>query len=151
MKQAKDGFIRILALCLIISLIVPVAANGAVVEPALPMTSLYIDECTSTISAVGFGRLQINFNVTGTDIMDEIGVRSIEVYESADNVNWTYKQTYSHETYFAMMAQDTLRCGSNVSYQGIPGRYYKAYVCFWAEKNGLEDTRYIWTDVKRAA
>lgn len=31
-----------------------------------------------------------------------------------------------------------------VSYQGIAGKYYKAYVCIWAGKNGSGDTRYMW-------
>lgn len=150
MKRMKYSFIKIIALCLVLSMVAPVVANGAIVEPALPMASLYIDEYSATISAMGFGRVCIDFDIWGTGIMDEIGARSIEVYESSDNVNWTYKQTYSCESYLSMMAEDATHCIYNVSYQGVPGRYYKAYICFWSGKNGGGDNRYMWTNVKRA-
>lgn len=150
MKQTKNSFIRLFALCLVISLIAPVAANGAAIEPALPMASQYIDDGNATISAVGFGRVEIVFEAVGTDIMDKIGVRSIEIYESPDNVNWTYVRTISCDTYLSMIAENAIRCRSSVFHQGVPGRYYKAYLCFWAEKNGRDETQYKWTSEKRA-
>jgi hypothetical protein len=38
----------------------------------------------------------------------------------------------------------------HVEYSGTIGRYYKAYVCVWAGKNGDGDTRYFWTPSEKA-
>ena len=82
--------------------------------------------------------------------MDEIGVLSIKLYESTDNSTWTRVKTYSYENYSSMLAYDDYVHSSCVSYQGVAGRYYKAYVCIWAGKNGGGDTRYMWTSSKKA-
>ena len=40
-------------------------------------------------------------------------------------------------------------CVDHVDYEGVPGRYYKAYVGIWAGPEDGGDTRYIWTPVER--
>lgn len=82
--------------------------------------------------------------------MDEIGVLSILLYESSDKTNWRHVKTYSHENYASMLIEDDWAHSSYVSYNGTAGKYYKAYVCIWAGKNGSGDTRYMWTPVERA-
>ena len=76
--------------------------------------------------------------------MDEIGVLSIKLYESSDNSTWARVKTFSYENYSTMLAEDDYYHCSYVSYQGTAGKYYKAYVCIWAGKNGSGDTRYMW-------
>lgn len=49
-----------------------------------------------------------------------------------------------------MLGHDAIHYSSHVDYQGIAGRYYKAYVTIWAGKDGGGDTRYFWTSVKTA-
>lgn len=150
MKQAKSGLIKIIALFLVFSLTVPVAANAATAEPVIPMASYYIDVYNSYVCVMGFGRIEVWFDVMGTGDMDEIGALSIMVYESTDNMTWKHVKSYLHETYSTMLIEDDFFHCSSVSYQGVPGRYYKAYVCIWAGKNGGGDSRYMWTSVKQA-
>ena len=76
--------------------------------------------------------------------MDEIGVLSVVLYESSDNSNWTRVKTYSYEDYSSMLRYDNYVHTSHVSYNGSSSKYYKAYVCIWAGKNGSGDTRYMW-------
>ena len=90
------------------------------------------------------------FNVMGTGTMDEIGVLSIMLYESTNQSTWTRVKTYSHENYASMLEENDYYHCSYVSYQGTAGKYYKAYVCIWAGKDGSGDTRYMWTSVERA-
>jgi len=45
---------------------------------------------------------------------------------------------------YGMLAYDDYYHSSHVSYQGVSTRQYKAYICFWAGKNGSGDTRYMW-------
>lgn len=151
MKQTKYGLIKVIALFLVLSLTVPVAANAATVEPVTPMASYYIDVYSAYVASVGFGRIEVWFDVMGTGDMDEIGALSIQVYESTDNTNWKLVQTFLHDTYTSMLEENNYFHISSVSHQGVPGRYYKAYVCVWAGKNGGGDSRYIWTSAKKAS
>lgn len=144
MKQARTILFRCIILCLIFTLIIPATANAATVDPVMPMASYYLDSYNTYICDMGSGNLQIWFNVMGTGDMDEIGTLSILLFESSDNINWTRVKTYSHENYSSMLAYDDWYHASYVSYQGIAGKYYKAYVCIWAGKNGAGDTRYMW-------
>ena len=118
-------------------------------ETAQPYASDYLDSYNTYICAMGSGRIEIWFSVTGDNYMDDIGVLSIRLYESSDNKTWTWKETFTHEDYPSMLAHNDYFHSSCVSYQGTAGRYYKAYVCIWAGKNGGGDTRYMWaTSVK---
>lgn len=144
MKQARTILFRCIILCLVFTLIIPATANAATVEPIMPMASYYLDSYNTYICDMGNGRIEIWFDVMGIGDMDEIGVLSIKLYESSDNTNWTRVKTYSHENYSSMLAYDDWSHISYVSYQGTTGKYYKAYVCIWAGKNGSGDTRYMW-------
>ena len=144
MKQTKKILVKCIILCLVFALVIPGTANAATVEPIMPMASYYLDSYNTYICDMGSGNLQIWFRVMGTGDMDEIGTLSILLYESSDNSNWTRVKTYTHENYSSMLAYDDWFHSSYVSYQGIAGKYYKAYVCIWAGKNGSGDTRYMW-------
>lgn len=144
MKQSRTTLFRCIILCLVFTLIIPATANAATVEPVMPMASYYLDSYNTYICDMGSGNLQIWFSVMGTGDMDEIGVLNIRLYESTDNTNWTRVKTYSYVDYSSMLVEDDWYHSSYVSYQGVAGRYYKAYVCIWAGKNGSGDTRYMW-------
>lgn len=82
--------------------------------------------------------------------MDEIGSLSIRLYESTDNENWTWLKTFQYSDYPDMMSYDDYIRSGHVEYAGTIGRYYKAYVCVWAGKDGEGNTRYFWTSPKKA-
>lgn len=147
MRRTKPFFIKAIALCLIFVLAAPVTGNAAVADPVMPLASYYLDAYNTYICPMKNGELQIWFSVLGVTTMDEIGTLSIRLYESTDNKNWTLVETFLHEDYESMLAYDDYFHSSYVSYQGISGRYYKAYVCIWAGKNGGGDTRYMWATV----
>lgn len=150
MKNRKSFLIRLIAVVLMISLMIPIGANAATIENVQPRASDYLDSFNTYICAMGNGKLQIWYTVVGDTDMDEIGVLSIKLYESTNQTSWTRVKTYSHENYPSMLAEDDFFHSSYVSYNGTAGKYYKAYVCIWAGKNGSGDTRYMWTPVERA-
>ena len=82
--------------------------------------------------------------------MDEIGALEIYLYESKDNENWTWVKTFEHQDYTDMLEYNDYMYMSQVEYNGTIGRYYKAYVCVWAGKDGDGDTRYFWTPAVKA-
>lgn len=150
MKSKRVTLWRVIAICLALSMFIPCTAYAATGDIAQPFASRYLTAYNTYICAVGGGDIQIWFEVMGTGDMDELGTLRIMLYESTDNVNWTWKKTYSHENYDTMLIEDDYWHMDCVTYDGIAGRYYKAYVCIWAGKNGSGDTRYMWATSVRA-
>ena len=146
----KSIIVKLIAIILVCSLASPTFVSAASTEWAQPRASDYLNSYNTYICAMGSGKLQIWYTVVGVGDMDEIGVLSVILYESKDNTTWTRVKTYSHENYSSMLIEDDFVHSSYVSYNGTAGRYYKAYVCIWAGKNGSGDTRYMWTSVERA-
>ena len=150
LKLKNRVLLKAIALVLVLSFVLPVYANAAVIEGPQTRASDYLDSYNTYICTMGGGKLEIWYTVVGDTDMDEIGVLSIILYESTDSTNWTHVKTYSHENYPSMLVEDDFFHSSYVSYRGIPGKYYKALVCIWAGRNGSGDTRYMWTRVERA-
>lgn len=141
----KTALLRIVAILLIMVLVVPVGASAVTVEPR---ASYYLDNYNAYVYLPGDGEVSVYFNVEGTRIMDELGVLSIEIHESVDGVNWDWVDTFNHDTTSGMLSYNDAFHSGHVSYDGVAGRYYKAYVCVWGGKDGSGDTRYFWTSVK---
>ena len=147
-KKNTSVAIRFIALLLIFSLTVPVYASAAVAETVQPRASAYLDNYGAYVYLPGDGEVRVYFNVTGTHYMDELGALSIAIYESTDGTNWTWKETFKHDLTPGMLSYNDHYHSGYVSYNGVAGRYYMAYVCIWGGKDGQGDTRYFWTSVK---
>ena len=145
-KHLKKLLAVLLIICMFASNVLPANATG-IVEPR---ASDYLDSYNAYIYPASLGRIQIWFTVTGVNYMDEIGSLTILLYESTDQTNWTWVKTYKHDTYTDMLDYNDIYHTSHVEYSGTIGRYYKAYVTIWAGKDGAGDTRYFWTQPKKA-
>ncbi len=140
MKNNKRSIgIKILALLLACVLTVPAYVSAALPETAEPQASNYILDCTATVSNTS-GTVRVTFKVWGYSTMDEIGVSNIELFESTDNENWTLVKSYDYWDYSTMMGYNQSIFEGYVTYSGVSGRYYKAYMWFYAGKNGTGDT-----------
>ena len=140
----------LIAIVLVLSVVMPIPAFAALPDTVQPLASDYLVSYTSYIGPVGSGMVQIWFRVTGTDYMADIGTLSIMLYESTDNANWYWVDTFLYEDYSNMLSHDDAHHMSYVEYQGVAGRYYKAYVCIWAGDETTGDARYMWTPVEQA-
>lgn len=147
-KKGTSVFVRLIALLLVFSLSVPAYANAAEAELVQPRASAYLETYGAYVYLPGNGQVQVYFDVTGTGYMDELGALSIAIYESTDGVNWTWKKTFTHDSTAGMLSYNDDFHTGHVTYNGVVGRYYKAYVCIWGGKDGQGDTRYFWTSAK---
>lgn len=145
MVNKKTILFRTVALLLVIAFLCPISANA--VEPR---ASYYLDSYSAYTYNAGWYKVQVWISVTGVDYMDEIGALSIKLYESTDNETWTWVETFQFSDYPDMLAYNDYYHMGHVEYQGTIGRYYKAYVCVWAGKDGDGDTRYFWTSPVKA-
>ena len=148
MYKNTPAIVRYTALILVIVLLIPVIGNAAATEVIHPRASAYLTSYGAYVYLPGDGEVRVYFNVTSTDDMDELGALSIAIYESTDGVNWTWKDTFMHDQTPGMLSYNDDYHSGYVSYNGIVGRYYRAYVCIWGGKDGDGDTRYFWTSVK---
>lgn len=145
MLKKKELLFKVTVLIIVVTMICPVSAMA--VEPR---ASDYLAMYTAYIYPAGWGKVQVWFSVDGTGYMDEIGALEIKLYESRDNETWTWVKTFDFQDYSDMLEYNDYTYTSHVEYSGTIGRYYKAYVCVWAGKNGDGDTRYFWTPTEKA-
>ena len=146
-----DRKIKLIALMLAVMMFVFPTVGAVAAEPVQSRASSYLSSYQSYIYPAGGGELQIWFSVTATNYMDDLGALYIYLYESTDGTgNWTYVETFSHVNNSNMLLENDVFHMDHVIYQAVRGRYYKAYVCIWAGKDGGGDTRYFWTSVKKA-
>lgn len=147
-------FSRLIILVLIVAMILPVSVNATTETMNEPRASYYLSTYGSYIHNVGSGSVQVWFNVQGTGYMDELGALSIQIYEcstNSDNIeDWGWKKTFTYDSTPDMLASNDFYHSGHVDYIGRVGKYYKAYVCVWAGKDGKGDTRYFWTGAKKA-
>lgn len=145
MNTKKRLLFKLVAIVLVVVCVFPVKAMAAE-----PRASDYLSLYTAYVYNAAWGKVQVWFDVTGTRDMDEIGTLEIQLYESTDNTNFTWVKTFDHTDYSDMLGYDDFSHTGHVEYSGTIGRYYKAYVCVWAGKNGDGDTRYFWTSSQKA-
>lgn len=150
LMQKKSCFMKAVVITLVIALMLPVSANAAMPETVMPLASAYLACYTAYVCAMGDGDLEIWFEVTGTDFQEYLGVTTIFLYESTDNINWYRVDTFLNDDYEQMLLTNAWEVIDYVEYQGVAGRYYKAYVGIWGGPDPGGDSRYIWTPVERA-
>lgn len=149
MERKKSRFlVKLIAMVLVVSLCAPIGIQAATPETVAPMASDYLMAYTAYICAMGDGNLEIWFEVTGTRTWADIGVLTVFLYESTDNSNFYWVKSFRFTDYPNMLWHDNYICMDHVDYEGVPGRYYKAYIEIWAGPEDGGDVRYIWTPVE---
>ena len=145
MKIKRSLAFRIIAMTLIVAFVFPI--NAMAMETR---ASDYLSAYSAYVYPAGWGKVQVWFDVNETNDMDEIGALEIQLYESKDNETWTWVKTFEYQDYPGMLVYNDYSHMGHVEYNGTIGRYYKAYVCIWAGKNGDGDTRNFWTPTEKA-
>jgi len=145
LKKRKE---RMLAMLVAVVLFLQMGAVS--VDAADTRASYYLDSYRAFVHPAGNGEVQVWFTVTGDTYMDDIGALTIGIYKETDTGGWEHMVTFNHMYYPDMLGHNEIRHVSHVSYQGVAGETYRAYVCIWAGSDGGGDTRYYWTSAKVA-
>lgn len=143
----KSAFVKTVAFVLMLSLVSPCSAMAATGEEIKPYASNYLTLYNTYICDMGTGEFQIWYEVLGKGTMDEIGVLTIELYQVLSDGSLDWVKTFLYEDHDTMLVYNDYYHFSYVSFYGVPGKEYKAYVCIWAGKNGGGDTRYMWATI----
>ena len=141
--KKKTVALRLFALLLAIVFMCPM--NVSAVEPR---ASAYLNSYNAYPYAAGGGKIQIWFTVTGVEYMDDIGSLSIQIYDCATNStnddDWEFVTSFNNGNTPSMLGHNKYIYQSHVECDATVGRWYRAYVCIYAGKNGSGDTRYMW-------
>ncbi len=148
--KKKSAIIRIAVMLLVVALTLPIGAQAAVVETVQPYASDYLGSYNAYVYPAGGGKIQVWFTVTGTRTLEALGALTIQIHESTDNSNWTLVRAFSHKYNPDMMGYNDYYHSGHVDYQGVAGRYYRAYVCIWGGGMTVGDNRYFYTSSKLA-
>lgn len=133
---------RCVAVLLLFALCLAPAVSAA--EPSVARASDYLNSYVAYMHANGGGNVSVCFEVYATGDMDRVGVLTIQLQESKDGgATFTTIKRFSYLNYSNMTEQNELFCRSSVSYQGVAGRYYQAYVTVYAAKGSGSDSRTI--------
>lgn len=147
--KKRATIVRFVALILVAVLTVS-AGNLSAVATVQSRASDYLNSYSAYVYPAGSGKIQVWFNVKGTGTLEALGALTIQLYESTDNSTWKWVKAYSHKNYPDMMGYDDFFHAGHVDYQGVAGRYYRAYVCIWGGGLTIGDNRYFYTSSKKA-
>ena len=140
---------KLTALILIMALLCPLSVCAAESR-----ASAYLTSYNAYPYAAGGGEVQIWFTVTADKYMADIGALSIIVYECSTNSSniddWNRVDSFTNGNTPSILGHDKYIYQSHVSYGGIEGMWYKAYVCIYAGDGTNGDTRYLWTGAVQA-
>lgn len=114
---------------------------------AEPRASHYFAASSAYIDKVSNTKYNIWFDVTAVGIMSKIGVKTIKVQRSTDEVNWTTVKTYSMSDYSQMTDTNTAGHSGYVTYSGSANYYYRAYVTFYAKNSSGSATDSYYTNI----
>ena len=127
--------LRIVAFVVVLTLLLSVTATAA--ENA----SDYIAATSAWITRDG-NTVKVNFYIVGTDVMDELGVTCVDLYEWTGN-GWTLVKTFdsSNSLYHdIMLSSNHSGHAGYLPYSGNSTKSYYASCYFYAEKDGGSDT-----------
>lgn len=137
-------FIRLVCLLLVFASLAAIPAHAQENSArASDYLTGYGGYCTQTSSTT----VVVSFQVIGTDIMDEIGANTITVQYSSDRVNWTTAHTFYKSSYPSMTITNRGAYATDLSCTVPAGKYYRAKITFYAEKDGGFSERYYTTEI----
>lgn len=106
-------------------------------------SNAYIRSGGGYIHRWGLGDISVEFNVTGTGIMDTIGAHRVTVFrmksDTPDAGSDEVVATYWHGTYPGLMITNDFFYSNSIRLQVEPGHQYYAVIIFYATLDGGGD------------
>lgn len=120
----KTKLLRTIALGLIlVALLGTVAFASTQANPYIAATSVVVD-------APGKGVIDVDFTITGTGTMKDIGALRVDLYN--EDGTWYDSHDYRDKGYDYMMTTDDYSHGGIVSFDCVKGNKYFAQVYYYA-------------------
>ena len=92
-------------------------------------------------TALGKGKVLVEYDMGTTHIMDELGVLHIVIYEQRESDGgYSSVKTYSRYNTNGFIENDSTCHGGSVTYYGTSGKKYYAKVTFYAKNDDGSET-----------
>ena len=130
----KRKFFRfIVVLCCLVALNIPTFSYSAVARGSEQISAYFIEVTTDP------GRINVEFSVTGTDIVDKLGCESIYVYAKQDS-RWRLVEAWVEDDE-GMSVSDHFVHSNVIFCNGTAGVEYKVVATIFSEDRFGRDTR----------
>lgn len=127
-------FVRYICFILALSLVLVTPAFAAETDNA--RSSSYFAKSSAYLTTVSGNTFKVNFRITATGLMDELGSSMIIVQRRASSSDpWENAKTFYPSTYTNMIDYNQATHASSVTYTGTSGYEYRAYVEFYAKNS----------------
>ena len=124
-------FMKSFSICLIIITIISTTAFAAAPNnPVDPQSNSYIWTTTVGIVPLGSGKIEVDFSVTATGKMIDVGATRVAIYKEGGTRVAEY--WYTDPGYEYMIGHNRVSQTAGVTYQGTSGQRYYATVSFFA-------------------
>lgn len=134
MKQfSRRTFCLFAAFILSVVLLVPMACAAA-------RASAYFAVTDAVAYAEKNGKILIEADVCATGMMDEIGVKSITIYEKQSDGYYDDVKTYTRYNTSGMISTNNYEHFKSLTYQGTVGKKYYADIAFYAKDSDGNET-----------
>lgn len=138
---------RFLRLVCLLVVFATLAAVPTYAQEQTTRASDYLSGYRAYCSKNSSTSLSVSFQVIGTGVMDEIGMNTVKVQYSSDQVNWTTAKTFRKADYSSMIDTDAAYHAGVLTCTVPSGKYYRAYVEFYAAKGNGSAERYYYTEI----
>lgn len=138
---------KIVTMIVVISLMLTMPAYAQ--STAEPRGSAFFGSYGTDLYKTSSTSFQIWFDVvSNVTTMDVLGVSEIILYRSSDGETWSKVKLYTMDVYAQMVDYDTSSHTGYVSYNfATTGRYYRAYITFYAKNSKGIGERYVYTEI----
>lgn len=127
MKKLVKSF----SICFVIIVMFSTTAFAAAPnDPVDPQSNSYIWTTTVGIAPLGNGKIEVDFSVTATRPMPDVGATRVTIYNESGKSVAIYR--YTDLGYGYMMDHNSGKHTASVTYQGVSGQRYYAIVSFYA-------------------
>lgn len=136
--------LKSVSICFIIAAMLTAGVFAAVpVGPDQPQASKYISETTTAIGALDSETIEVDFDITATKPMKDVGALEVQIYEvGVSKPVWSHH--YEDLGYGYLMGHNTSSYSRSVTYDKAKSKHqYYANVTFYAGEHGKAGDLYI--------
>ncbi len=129
-------------LCGLISALILTAALLVPMACAAVQASAYFAVTDVVAYAEEDGKIYIEADVCATRTMEEVGVKSVTIYEKQSDGYYDEVKTYTRYNTSGMISTNNIHNFKSLTYQGTIGKKYYAEVAFYAKNSEGNETLY---------
>ena len=116
------------------------------VSAATPKSTMFIEVQSTSLDRTANTELKVFYSVASWTLLEKLGVFSISIQRSSDQQTWQTESAFYYFNNPEFVGENTGVHSGNFYYNGTRGYYYRAYIVFFASKDGSGEKTYMTTN-----